>query len=120
MKKRDLVIDRVVPIGGNSRILTLREIILDSMKMVLGHEYTFTQTVNVDECMVLGATLFTHLLSENRIIFDGRASEYVTPFVQLKKRDTCSNRRRTIHIAIDDLITIPDGTRYELTQDGFD
>ena len=120
LKKRNLVIDRVVPIGGNSRILTLREIILDSMKMVLGHKYTFTQTVNVDECMVLGATLFTHLLSENRIIFDGRASEYVTPFVQLKKGDTCSNRRRTIHIAVDDLITIPDGTRYELTRDGFD
>ena len=110
----------MVPIGGNSRILTLREIILDSMKMVLGHKYTFTQTVNVDECMVLGATLFTHLLSENRIILDGRASEYVTPFVQLKKGDPCSTLRRTIHIAVDDLITIPDGTRYELTRDGFD
>ena len=44
----------------------------------------------------------------------------MTPFVQLKKGDTCSNRRRTIHIAVDDLITIPDGTRYELTRDGFD
>ena len=110
----------MVPIGGNSRILTLRETILDSMKTVLGHQYTFTQTVNVDECMVLGATLFTYLLSENRIAFDGRASEYVTPFIQLKKKDTRSDRGRIVHIAIHDLITIPDSTRYELTQEGFD
>lgn len=105
----------MVPIGGNARILTLRDTILDCMKSKLGREYTFTQTVNMDECMVLGATIFTYLLSQNRIVFEGRASEYLLPFSKAYIPGNYSGDKCILKVGIDNSVTIPSGDIYQVT-----
>lgn len=63
-------IDCVVPVGGNMRIEILKETLLSRVAEHNPKITQLTQTLNMDECFVMGATLLGHLINEGSIFIN--------------------------------------------------
>ena len=60
--------------GGSARVLSLRDLLLTTFKNNTIKDFTYT--INMDECVVMGSTLLSHLLATKKIVMNSKTENF--------------------------------------------